>query len=65
MATVTFDVVVDPDAMDGLVIANQGFVGGSGAGSGVQPEQPSDDPNTPAADDPTFNIVDTHICTAG
>ena len=30
---------------------------GSGDGSGVQPEQPSDDPRTPIADDPTRNIV--------
>ncbi|HHP7235775.1 MAG TPA: hypothetical protein ACFCUC_14180 [Desulfobacterales bacterium] len=56
-ATVTFDVVVDPSAMNGLVIENQGFVGGSGAGSGLQPEQPSDDPTTPIPDDPTRNVV--------
>jgi uncharacterized repeat protein (TIGR01451 family) len=57
VATVTFDVVVDPNAMNGLIIENQGFVSGSGAGSGPQPEQPSDDPNTPIPDDPTRNIV--------
>jgi large repetitive protein len=57
VATVTFDVVVDPDAMDGLIICNQGFVAGSGLGSGPQPEQPSDDPRTPIPDDPTCNIV--------
>jgi large repetitive protein len=57
VATVTFDVVVDPDAMDGLTICNQGFVSGSGLGSGPQPEQPSDDPRTPIPDDPTCNIV--------
>jgi uncharacterized repeat protein (TIGR01451 family)/fimbrial isopeptide formation D2 family protein len=57
VATITFSVVVDPDAMDGLIIENQGFVGGSGAGSGPQPEQPSDDPNTQVPDDPTRNIV--------
>ncbi|MEA3362625.1 MAG: hypothetical protein U9Q61_05080, partial [Thermodesulfobacteriota bacterium] len=57
VATVTFDVVVDLDAMDGLVIENQGFVSGNGAGSGAFPEQPSDDPNTPAVDDPTRNVV--------
>ena len=56
-ATVTFDVVVDADAMTGLIIENQGFVKGSGAGSGEQPEQPSDDPATPVADDPTRNVV--------
>ena len=58
VATVTFDVVVDPNAMNGLIIENQGFVSGSGAGnSGLQPEQPSDDPNTPIPDDPTRNVV--------
>jgi len=57
VATVTFDVVVDPNVMDGLIIENQGFLGGSGAGSGPQPEQPSDDPNTPVLNDPTRNIV--------
>jgi uncharacterized repeat protein (TIGR01451 family) len=57
VATVTFDVVVNPSAMNGLIIANQGFVSGSGVGSGLQPEQPSDDPTTPIPDDPTINVV--------
>ncbi len=57
VATVTFDVVVDTSAMNGLIIENQGFVSGNGVGSGLQPEQPSDDPNTPIPDDPTRNIV--------
>ena len=57
VATISFDVVVDLNAMNGLIIENQGFVSGSGAGSGSQPEQPSDDPNTPIPDDPTRNIV--------
>ena len=57
VATVTFDVVVDTNAMEGLIIENQGFVTGSGAGSGTQPERPSDDPGTPAADDPTRDVV--------
>jgi large repetitive protein len=57
IATVTFDVVVDPNVMNGLIIENQGFVGGEGAGSGSRPEQPSDDPATPVADDPTRDIV--------
>ncbi len=57
VATVTFDVAVDPNAMNGLIIENQGFVSGSGSGSGLQPEQPSDDPNTSIPDDPTRNIV--------
>jgi len=57
VATIIFDVVVDPNAMNGLIIENQGFVSGSGAGSGPQPEQPSDDPTTPIPDDPTRNVV--------
>ncbi|MEJ2392811.1 MAG: SdrD B-like domain-containing protein [Gammaproteobacteria bacterium] len=57
VATVVFDVVVDPNAMNGLIIENQGFVSGSGVGSGLQPEQPSDDPTTPIPDDPTRNVV--------
>jgi uncharacterized repeat protein (TIGR01451 family) len=57
VATVIFDVVVDPSAMNGLVIENQGFVSGDGAGSGPQPDQPSDDPDTPVPDDPTRDVV--------
>ncbi|MEJ2157424.1 MAG: isopeptide-forming domain-containing fimbrial protein, partial [Desulfobacteraceae bacterium] len=56
-ATVTFDVVIDPAAMDGLIIENQGFVSFDGQGSGTQPVQPSDDPDTPAPDDPTRDVV--------
>ena len=57
VATVTFEVVVDPSAMNGLIIENQGFLNAGGAGSGLQPEQPSDDPATPVPDDPTRNVV--------
>lgn len=57
VATVTFDVVIDPAAMDGLIIENQGFVSFDGEGSGTQPVQPSDDPDTPAPDDPTRDVV--------
>ncbi len=56
-ALISFDVVVDSDAMDGLIIENQAFVSASGAGSGAQTEQPSDDPATPEADDPTRDVV--------
>jgi uncharacterized repeat protein (TIGR01451 family)/fimbrial isopeptide formation D2 family protein len=56
-ATVTFEVVVDSSAMNGLIIENQGFVGSQGSGSGVQPDQPSDDPDTAPADDPTRDVV--------
>jgi len=57
VATVTFDVVIDPSAMNGLIIENQGFVSSDGEGSGAQPDQPSDDPDTPVPDDPTRDVV--------
>ena len=41
VATITFDVVVNPNAVNGTVISNQGFV--SAADSGIV-DQPSDDP---------------------
>jgi len=54
LATITFDVVVDASAADGTIVSNQGFV--SALNGGVS-DQPSDDPATPAADDPTRDIV--------
>lgn len=58
VATVTFEVRIDTDVLDGTLIANQGFVTASGAGnSGPIDEQPSDDPRTPVVDDPTVDIV--------
>jgi large repetitive protein len=56
-ATITFDVVVSPDVIDGTIISNQGFVTGAGSGSGAFPEVPSDDPATPVMGDPTRNVV--------
>ncbi|WP_298832489.1 SdrD B-like domain-containing protein [uncultured Piscinibacter sp.] len=57
VATITFDVTINANTLDGTLISNQGFVDGSGAGSGAFPEKPSDDPRTPAVDDPTRDIV--------
>ena len=57
VATITFDVTINANTLDGTLISNQGFVNGSGAGSGAFPERPSDDPRTPAVDDPTRDIV--------
>jgi uncharacterized repeat protein (TIGR01451 family) len=54
VATITFDVVVDPDVVDGTIISNQGFV--SAIGDGIV-DRPSDDPDTPIVDDPTRDIV--------
>ena len=57
VATITFNVQVNAGVLDGTLISNQGFVNGSGAGSGVFAEMPSDDPRTPAVGDPTRDIV--------
>ena len=57
VATITFDVKVNSSALTGTIISNQGFVNGSGAGSGSFASTPSDDPNTATVNDPTLNIV--------
>jgi uncharacterized repeat protein (TIGR01451 family)/fimbrial isopeptide formation D2 family protein len=54
VATIVFDVTVYPDVLDGTVISNQAFV--SAIDYGIA-DQPSDDPRTPVADDPTRDIV--------
>jgi large repetitive protein len=53
-ATITFDVVVNRNVVNGTVISNQGFV--TATTSGIA-DQPSDDPNTPEPNDPTRDIV--------
>jgi uncharacterized repeat protein (TIGR01451 family) len=53
-ATLIFDVLVDPGAIDGTVISNQAFV--SAVLGGVS-DQASDDPDTPVLDDPTQDVV--------
>jgi uncharacterized repeat protein (TIGR01451 family)/fimbrial isopeptide formation D2 family protein len=57
IATITFDVIVDADVVNGTVISNQAFVTGAGAGSGPFPSQPSDDPGTDIFGDPTQDVV--------
>jgi uncharacterized repeat protein (TIGR01451 family)/fimbrial isopeptide formation D2 family protein len=54
VATIIFDVVIDPAAVDGTVISNQGFV--SAVDAGIV-DYPSDDPATPAPNDPTVDRV--------
>ena len=54
IATLTFDVLVDPAAADGTVISNQAFV--SAVTSGAV-DQPSDDPGTSTLNDPTRDVV--------
>jgi uncharacterized repeat protein (TIGR01451 family)/fimbrial isopeptide formation D2 family protein len=57
MATVTFDVVINADVVEGTIIANQALFNAEGAGSGPVPEEPSDDPSTPIINDPTRDVV--------
>lgn len=57
VATITFEVQINSNVLNGTIISNQGFVNGSGLGSGLFPEKPSDDPATPVIDDPTLNVV--------
>src|SRR5690606_20651568 len=54
VATITFDVVVDPDVPDGTIISNQAML--SAVDFGIA-DQPSDDPRTPVPNDPTRDIV--------
>src|SRR5262249_10682236 len=52
VATITFNVVVNPNTPDGTIISNQGVVSATGI-----VDQPSDDPRTPAPNDPTQDKV--------
>ncbi|HLQ78843.1 MAG TPA: THxN family PEP-CTERM protein, partial [Terriglobia bacterium] len=54
VATITFDVVVSLNVVNGTVVSNQGFV--TAVANGIV-DFPSDDPNTSIANDPTRNIV--------
>src|SRR6185295_5988414 len=54
VATITFNVTVSQNLINGTIISNQGFV--TATGSGIV-DQPTDDPSTPIANDPTRNVV--------
>ncbi len=54
VATIEFEVVVNPDVADATVIANQAFVS---ALSANVVDQPSDDPRTAVVNDPTLDVV--------
>ena len=54
VATIVFVVRVDAAAVDGTIISNQSFVSAPG---GAVFDRPSDDPRTPAVDDPTRDLV--------
>ena len=51
------DVVVNPNTPNGTLICNQSFVTAPGSGT---VNQPSDDPRTPAPNDPTCDVVGNH-----
>ena len=57
VATITFDVQVSKNVVNGTIISNQGLVDGSGTNSGPFTEQPSDNPATPVVNDPTSVVV--------
>ena len=57
VATITFQVQISKNVVEGTLISNQGFVDGSGAASGPFTEQPSDNPATPVLNDPTTVVV--------
>ena len=53
-ATINFDVIVNTDVRDGIIISNQAFV--SAVDFNIA-DQPSDDPRTELVDDPTLDVV--------
>ena len=57
IATVTFDVVVATNVINGTAISNQSFVQGTGLSGVPYPDQPSDDPDTDLFNDPTIDVV--------
>ena len=54
VATIVFDVAVDPDVPDGTILSNQAFL--SAVDYGIA-DVPSDDPRTAVPDDPTMDVV--------
>jgi uncharacterized repeat protein (TIGR01451 family) len=54
VATIVFDVRVNANVITGYVVSNQAF---ASSPSGKIVDQPSDDPRTPAVNDPTRNVV--------
>ncbi|QWV96935.1 DUF11 domain-containing protein [Geomonas nitrogeniifigens] len=57
VATITFEVRINKSVVAGTLISNQAFVAGTGAASGPFPEEASDNPATPAPNDPTTVVV--------
>lgn len=57
-ATITFDVTINNNVVNGTIISNQAYVSADGIGSGAMADTPSDDPGTPTIpNDPTRDVV--------
>ena len=58
IATITFDVTIDVNVVNGTIISNQAYVSAEGVASGAMADTPSDDPGTPLIpNDPTRDVV--------
>jgi len=57
VATITFDVTINANVVNGTIISNQAYVSADGVASGAIADQPSDDPDTVTSDDPTIDVV--------
>lgn len=58
VATITFDVTINSNVVNGTIISNQAYVSASGVGSGAMADTPSDDPGTTTIpDDPTRDVI--------
>ena len=58
VASITFDVTINANVVNGTIISNQAYVSADGVASGAMADTPSDDPGTPlVANDPTRDVV--------
>jgi uncharacterized repeat protein (TIGR01451 family)/fimbrial isopeptide formation D2 family protein len=57
IATISFDVTINANVVNGTIISNQAYVSADGIGSGAIADQPSDDPDTVTPNDPTRDVV--------
>ena len=57
VATITFDITINANVVNGTIISNQAYLSADGVGSGAIADQPSDDPDTVTPNDPTLDVV--------
>ena len=58
VATITFNVTINANVVNGTIISNQAYVSADGIASGAMADTPSDDPGTPTIpNDPTRDVV--------